>query len=201
MISQIIENTFNHLLATDYQGKQRLCAYQGKSIGIEIKPAGPELIATVTNEGLSINAGPVGQADCTISGTPIALIRYMNASQINPSTNYSLGIEIDGDLEFAREISGVLRSLDVDWEEIFSKFIGDAPAYQLSKLVSAVRSEFQRSKDSARSHLRYLIADRMDQIVTSREAEAFYRDVDKIAVEAARLEQKINLLTSSENCD
>lgn len=199
MIARIIENTFNHLLASDYQGKQRLSAHQGRSVGFEIKPAGLQLIATITNEGVSLDTGSAGQADCTVRGTPIALIRYMNASQINPSTNHILGIEIDGDLEFAREISSVFRSLDVDWEEMFSKLIGDAPAYQLSKFVSILRNDFQRSKHSAQAHLRYIISERMDQIVSSQEAEQFYRDVDQIAVDAVKLEQKINLVTQSEN--
>ena len=201
MIAQIIENTFNHLLASDYQGKQRLSAHRGKSVGFDIKPMGLQLIATITNEGLSMKTGPVEQADCSIRGTPIALVRYMNTSQINPSTNYSLGIEIDGDLEFAREVSSVFRSLDIEWEEIFSKLIGDAPAYQLSKFMSTFRNNFERSKHSAKAHLRYIITDRMDQIVSSQEAELFYREVDQIAVDTAKLEQKINLLTQSANHD
>ena len=123
MLTRILENTFNHLLASDYQGKQRLALHQGKSVGFNIKRTGQArgltLIATITREGLNMHSGSLEQCDCSISGSPVALIRYMNAPQINPSTNQSLGIEIDGDLEFAREISSVFRSLDIDWEEIF----------------------------------------------------------------------------------
>lgn len=201
MLDKILENTINHLLASDYQGKRRLSSHRGKSVGFDIKPMGLQFITTIENEGLSIDTGSVEQADCSIHGTPIALIRYLNASQINPSTNYSLGIEIDGDLEFAREISSVFRNLDIDWEEIFSKLIGDAPAYQLSKFMSVFRSDLERSKQSAQAHLHYIVSERMNQIVTSREAEQFYREVDQISVDAAKLEQKINQLTQCANHD
>ena len=199
MIAQILENTFNHLLASDYQGKKRLGLHQGKSVGFNILPMQVQLVATISNEGLSIHGGSVDQADCSISGTPLALIRYMNASHINPSTNHSLGIEVDGDLDFAREISGTFRSLDIDWEEIFSQVIGDAPAHQLGNFISNLRGDFKRSQDSAKAHLRYIVTERMDQIVSSHEAEQFYRDVDQIAIDAAKLEQKINLLDESQN--
>ena len=199
MLPQILENTFNYLLASDYQGKKRLNLHLGKSVGFNILPMHLQLVATITNEGLSVNSGSVDQADCSISGTPIALIRYMNTTQINPSTNHMLGIEVDGDLEFAREISTTFRSLDVDWDEIFSQVIGDAPARQLGKFMTNLRGDFQRSKGSAKAHLNYIITERMDQIVSMQEAEQFYRDVDQIAVDTLKLEQKINLLVESPN--
>ena len=197
MIDQILENTFNHLLASDYQGKQRLSAHQGKSIGFNIMPMRLELVATITSEGLSVQTGNINQADCSISGTPIALMQYLNASQINPSTNHSLGIEIGGDLQFAREISSVFQGLDIDWEEIFSKLIGDAPAHQLGRLVTNFRGNFKRSKESAKAHLHYIVTERTDQLVSAQEAERFYREVDKIAVDAAKLEQQIKQLIES----
>ena len=207
MLTRILENTFNHLLASDYQGKQRLATHNGKSVGFKIKPVrqvfnqitGYEIIATITNEGLSLHDGSAQQADCSISGTPIALIQYMNASHINPSTNSRLGIEIDGDLEFAREISSVFRGLDIDWEAIISQLIGDAPAFQLTKFISNFRQDIVSSKNSAKAHLHYIITDRLDQVVSVQEAEQFYSDVDQIAVDAIKLEQKINLLTESLN--
>lgn len=201
MLTRILENTFNHLLASDDQSKQRLVAHRGKSVGFHVKAAGQgnglTLIAVINSEGLNIRAGSDRHADCSISGTPIALIRYLNATQVNPSTNHSLGIEIDGDLEFAREISSVFRSLDVDWEEIFSQFVGDGPAHQLARLVSGFRSDILRSKDSAKAHLKYIVTDRMDQIVTMDEAQQFYQNVDRLVLDTAKLEQKINQLIES----
>lgn len=201
MLPRILENTFNHLLATDSRARERLVAFQGKSVGFNIKSAelsrGLELITAINSEGLTIRTGSVEQADCTISGTPIALIRYMNATRINPSTNHSLGVEIDGDLEFAREVSAVFRSLDVDWEEIFSRIVGDGPAHQLARMLSGFRSDIQKSKDSAKAHLHYLVTERMDQTVPMEEAQQFYDDVDQIVLDAAKLEQRINLLIES----
>ena len=132
MIDKILENSFNHLLQTDRDSQQKLAALAGKSVGIDLLNTPVQWLIKLSPEGITVDMGPADHADCILRGTPIALIRYLNAKQVNPSTNKSLGVEIDGDLEFAREFSTILRQLDIGWEEILSPLIGDfsCPAAQ-----------------------------------------------------------------------
>ncbi len=194
MITKLLEDIFNHLLQTDPIAKEKLSALTGKSVGFAFKNSPFKLLAMINQEGLEFSLGSVETADCVLHGTPIALARYLNAKHVNPSTNARLGVEIDGDLEFARKISNVFRDLDIDWEEVFSQVIGDFPANQLTSVFSNFRNGFKRSKDSAHQHLQYLVTEKLDQIVTQSEAEAFYLSVDRLAADAGRLEQKINKL-------
>ncbi len=200
MIIDLIGNTFNHLLQSDPLAKQKLVVLAGKSVGFEIKNSPFRLLALITTEGMEFSSGSIQQADCILRGTPIALARYMNSEGANPSTNVSLNVEIDGDLEFARKVSMIFRHLDIDWEEIFSKFVGDLPAHQLFRMMSGFRDGFERSKDSAQQHLNYLISERLNQVVSQDEAEIFYQGVDKAAADTHRLEQMFErLLESSPN--
>ena len=199
MLTDIIENAFNHLLQSDSYSKDKLATMAGQSVGFDIRGTALNYIATITNEGLSISKDSLEQADCILRGTPLALIRYMNAKQVNPSTNHALGVEIEGDLEFARNISTVFRKLDVDWEDVFSQLIGDLPAHQINRAISHFSSVFNRSRESASAHLHYIISERLDQIVAREEAELFYNEVDQLSARVDQIEQKINRLTRADS--
>ena len=199
MITSLLGDTFNHLLQSDSLAKEKLTALAGKSVGFDIKNSPFQLLASINPEGMEFSLGSTQHADCILRGAPIALARYMNSKQVNPSTNASLAIEIEGDLEFARKISSIFRGLDIDWEDVFSQFMGDFPAHQLSRVMSKFRDGFERSKESAEQHLQYLISERLDQVVTQDEAEVFYRQVDQAAAAAHRLEQLVNRLDQSRN--
>ena len=195
MITKPLEDIFNHLLQTDPQSKAKLSLLSGKSVGFALKNSPFKLQATINQQGLEFSIGSTEHADCILHGTPIALARYLNTKHVNPSTNVSLGVEIEGDLEFARKVSTIFRGLDIDWEEVFAQIIGDFPAHQLTNIFSGLRNGFERSRDSAGQHLQYLLTEKLDQVITQSEAETFYQAVDKLAADAGRLEQKINKLT------
>jgi len=199
MIVNLIGDSFNHLLQSDPQAKDKLAALAGKSVGFKIKNSPFELLALITQEGMNFSVGSTQQAECTLSGTPIALARYMNSKHVNPSTNAALNVEVDGDLEFARKVSTIFRNLDIDWEEIFSQFLGDLPAHQLFRAMTGLRSGFDHSKESARQHLSYLITERLDQVVSQDEAENFYKGVDQVVADSHRLEQMINQFEQSDS--
>ncbi len=195
MITSLLEDIFNHLLQTDPDSKDKLAALSGKSVGFDITNMPIYLLATIHHEGLVFSLGSIENADCILRGRPVSLARYLNAKQVNPSTNANLGVEIEGDLEFARKISNIFRGLNIDWEGVFAQLIGDFPANQMATVFSSLRGGLERSKDSAQQHLHYLVTERLDQIVTQSEAEAFYQAVDKLEADAGRLEQKISQLT------
>ena len=197
MITKPLEDIFNHLLQTDPQSKAKLSLLSGKSVGFAFKKTPFKLQATINQQDLEFSIGSTEHADCILHGTPIALARYLNTKHVNPSTNASLGVEIEGDLEFARKVSTIFRDLDIDWEEVFAQIIGDFPAHQLTNVFSGLRNGFERSRDSAGQHLQYLLTEKLDQVITQSEAETFYQAVDKLAADAGRLEQKINKLTGT----
>ena len=198
MISpKAFENIFNHLLMTDPAGKQALSHYAGRTIGFDVRGTGIKLLSRINNEGMTISSDSLEQADCVLSGRPIALIRYLNTRNVNPSTNVSLGVELKGDLDLAIRISTVLKNLNIDWTEIFAGLIGDLPAHQLTSVLSSLRSNLDKTAIAAKNNLRYIITERLDQVVLREEAEDFYRQVDIVSAHAQCLEKQVDSLERS----
>lgn len=197
MIINILQDAFNHLLASDPCASQRLARHAGKSVGFDLLGTPLKLLASITAQGVRVAPGSLDQADCVLRGSPIALARYLNAKNVNPSTNAVLGVEIDGDLEFARQVSKIFRHLDIDWEEIFSPITGDLAAHHINRALSSLATGFGKARRSARQNIEYVLNERLEQVVHKDEAEGFYRQVDELAADVDKLELRINTLLDS----
>lgn len=197
MIINILQGAFNNLLASDPCSSQRLAQHAGKSVGFDLLGTPLKLLAGITAQGVRVTSGSLDQANCVLRGSPIALARYLNAKNVNPSTNAALGVEIDGDLEFAGQVSKVFRQLNIDWEEIFSGITGDFTAHHINRALSSLATGFGKARRSARQNLEYVLNERLEQVVHKDEAEGFYRQVDELAADVDKLELRINTLQDS----
>ena len=197
MITRFLQETFNHLLATDPYSRQRLAEYAGKSVGFDLVGSALNLLVKINSQGISVESGPLESADCVLRGSPVALARYLNEKNVNPSTNVSLGVEIEGDLEFARRVSKIVRNLEIDWTEIFSGITGDFAAHHFGRVVSSLATGLGKARVSARKNINYILSERLDHVVHQDEVEVFYREVDQLAADTEKLEQRINALTGA----
>ena len=104
------------------------------------------------------------------------------------------GIEIKGDAHIASVFQNTLREIEIDWEELLSKYTGDAVAYQLGRGAKAIHSFRRQMHDNMRQDLRDYLQDNIQASATKDEVKQFIQDVDKVRAQTDRLEARLDRL-------
>lgn len=103
-------------------------------------------------------------------------------------------IEIKGDTHIASVMQNTLREIEIDWEEIISKYTGDAVAYQLGKGARALHAFGSRLRDNLRQDIRDYLQDNIQVSATQDEVDQFVQQVDMTRAQLDRLEARLNRL-------
>lgn len=129
----IAEIGSNQLLSLDEQVLARCQALQGRCIGLHLTDLDFKLYCHPGSWGMRFSQEkPTGEVDATISGRVIALVN-LSLQEDKISTSIRERVSIQGDVRVAQQMQKILTELDIDWEEVLSKYTGDVIAYQIHK--------------------------------------------------------------------
>jgi len=201
MLTQSIENLLNRNLPRSPRA-QALCESM-KSKLLRIEAHGPgwtlDCESLGTSLRLSHSSGSERVPDAEISGSLASLAALAGPA---PEEVIRRGdVTIRGDAELARQFREFAALLRPDVEEELSRLIGDAPAHQALRLVTAAAGFGRRmARTGIRNVAEYLAHERRD-LVPRAEAEDFYREVERLREDLDRLDARARLIeqTDSDN--
>lgn len=186
-----LERIVNGYLRLDPDTASRLAALSGKAIAVEpvLAPGkpGPDLTLYVLADarGLRISDAYADDPDVTVRGTPLSLAVWLrNGTEA----------ELIGDAELAGAFRYLLQSVDIDWEEHLSHWLGDPIAHQIGNLVRGFLSWGRQATDTlCQDGAEYLQYEARD--LPHRQAvEDFVDAVDSLKAEVDRIETRIRRL-------
>ncbi|MDW8259221.1 MAG: hypothetical protein RML32_07235, partial [Gammaproteobacteria bacterium] len=132
-------------------------------------------------------------ADATLTATPLALFGLLRDAD---DTLRSGAVQIDGDAEIAQRFYTLARLLRPDIEEALAGLLGDVPAHELARIGRyALAYGAQVARTSIRNAAEYLAYETRD-LVPRPEADAFFRDVERLRDDTERLAARLRLLES-----
>ncbi len=105
-------------------------------------------------------------------------------------------IEMSGDAELGQALQKVLADLDIDWEEILSRSIGDTAAHKIANLAQQMSGWAQQVGESARRNTADYLTEEKRILPSDTGMEDFVADLDKLRADVDRLEQQIKRLIS-----
>jgi len=179
----------NRLLRANSWALERLAPHAGRVACFDNGPF--SVMMAVAANGEVADAAQDAAPDVTVRVTPGLLLRIMarDASAWGE-------VKVEGDAEFAAAINHVVRNLRWDIEEDLSRVIGDVAAHRLVETGRKLDHWGRQSADNlARSFTEYW-TEEQPLIAGRHEVEAFVRDVDVLRDDLARLEKKIERLSS-----
>lgn len=103
-------------------------------------------------------------------------------------------LRIEGDVELANQLRAILKSIDVDWEEIASKYVGDAAAYQMGVFSRRINNYRQKSVENFRLDVSEYLQEESRIVPTKIEIEQFLSSVDELDADIDRLEMRTKRL-------
>ena len=183
MIEKIKTKLINHLLNQNDWMQTKLKPYNNMIIELEIDTL--SLKFKVSNEG-QLNVGdPEASSDAYIHMTIKGLIQLITQKKKN-------GITVKGNLDLANDFSKVIEALEWDMEEDLSRYVGDIPATEITKISKKIFNHTKKNiKNLAENFIEYWQEE--NKILSKKhDLDIFNGHVDELAEDVDRVEAKIN---------
>lgn len=204
-----LERSLNRYLNLDPAFSDRARDLVGKKIVIELVGTGVTLLMAFDRGGVILrnivpndlpmnsgrsfvakNAPQDDKTDLIIRATPISLLQ-MKFSQSRPN------IEIIGDAFLAQQFNQLFEEMDIDWEEILSKYIGDSPAYHTMQIFKRFKKTGKEVCDSLTRQFSEYLHEEINHFPAKEALQDFYQDVDEFVFAVDRLSARLKKLEES----
>jgi len=190
-----VEGAINAVLALDAEGAHRLAPIQGRVLLVELAGFGTRIYVVPGESGLLLYGAYDAPPDCSVRGTPAALLS-MALSEHREDAVFQGAVEIVGENRVAQTLGEVLQGLDIDWEELLSKVVGDTLAHRIGLQARAGGRWAQRTGDTLTQDIREYLQEEGRLLPGREELRAFLTDVDTLRDDVERLAARIARLAA-----
>lgn len=126
-VLSLIERVLNQALELDPQLSQKLSAVKHQRLVVEVRDWQQSIQLIYSDEQLHLYSALNNEnADCMISADINTLLALKNPAMLTQLIRQDK-LDLQGDLNIAQTYSNAFSSLDIDWPEQLSGYIGDAP--------------------------------------------------------------------------
>lgn len=196
-LTATLETAFNAWLALDTQthgnARSRLQALQGKLICLHISNPDVQLYFLPTADQVRVTTRYAAAPDVTIHGSALGLMR-LSASNDAGKAMLEHGIKIDGDMGLGNHFSQILREIDVDWEELLSRAVGDVVAHHLGQVVRNAQGWLGDSSHAMRLNTQEYLQEEARVVPADAEIRQYLDAVDILRADTDRLEARLKRL-------
>ncbi len=194
----VVETTINAWLKLDDEALPRFAELDGKIIRLHITGLDFNLYFFPSASSIQVlgnypSEEDGGVVDATIHGSPMALIKLGTSSNAG-ETMLKSDVEIDGELRVAEAFSAILKEVDIDWEELLSKLVGDIVAHQAGQVARGASSWFKESVEAMKLNTGEYISEESKLSPADAEVRHYMEQVDDVRMGVDRLTARINNL-------
>lgn len=192
-ITALIEISFNRYLALDPDAKSELKKLSGKTLKIIIRELDLPIFLHVNGMQLNVLSVYEDEVDASMCASMFDLAKL---ALVNDSGESMLGgeIEMSGNMEVGRQFRSILKNVDIDWEEVVSKYTGDIVAHQLGNTVRAISQWGGDTINSLSKDMSEYLQEESRELPSSSEVKQFLKSVDEVRLSVERAEARIKLL-------
>ncbi|PID49428.1 MAG: Sterol-binding domain protein [Proteobacteria bacterium] len=199
-LSTLLEKALNFWLKLDARthgdALQQLQALQGKLIALHISQPTLTLYFMPTSTDIRVMTHHNADPDVSIYGSALALMRMSTAEDSNKAM-LEQGIRIEGDLGTGERFSAILRSANLDWEELLAQSIGDTAAHQIGSTGRAAQNWLKDTTQSLTLNTQEYLQEEIHLLPSSIEVQYFKDEVDTLRLDTERLAARINRLVAN----
>jgi len=187
-----LEKLLNQFLAFDPASKDRAKILRGKKIKIELIGVNSCFVIIFNEKHISINKSMHEESDLTIRATPLNLLQLKLSRDRRQL--FRERIVIEGDMSLAQKLTDFFDGIEIDWEEHFSKIIGDMPAYHAGRFVRRMKEAGRTLQERIIKQFNEYLHEEI-QFFPPREAlNDFFHDIDAFCMSVDRLTARIKFL-------
>ncbi len=189
----LVASALNNYLALDPEAPEKLTAFDGKVICIDIKGPNRTIYLLINGNRISVVKTFDAEPDATIIGSPAALFR-LGVHRDSAPLFFAGEVEIRGDTRLGRQFKSLLAEMEIDWEEHLSRFVGDIAAHRIAGLFNGLRKWSNTAADNFADDVGEYLQEESRDVVSGAEMGIFYQQVDKLRDDTERLKARIDRL-------
>jgi ubiquinone biosynthesis protein UbiJ len=167
---------------------------EGRALSLVFEGTPITLFFRVTDGRIAIDTRDAGEADATLSGSPISLL-----SLVGPGAEDRLrgsSIRIAGDAEVAQRFRDLLQHAQPDFEEELSRVVGDVAAHQVANIARSFFDWGRKAADSFSSNVAEYLQEEGRDVPARVEVEEFLEAVDQLREATDRLDARLSRIES-----
>lgn len=175
----------NKVIHSDPRFVERCQAQQGKTVAIEVTDLNATFAIHINADGLLIERNNAINADTTITGSSIELIKVA----VDPASTKNMNIR--GNIELAQWVQRLAKDTRIDWEMLLAPHVGDIAAHQMvhrtKRLAGWLKQQWFAFKADAVDY----VQEERDILAQPVMVEQFYQDIDTLRDDTDRLAARI----------
>lgn len=186
-LAQLIQSALNRLFELDEDAGPRFARLRGKLVRLRIDGLRLDCWLLFHLGSVEVLEHYDGEPDAVIRGAPLSLLALAGGSR----SIVDADVEIEGDVEVARQVGRLLAEIDIDWQEHLSSVLGDTAVHQLDRASRSVQSWAGRSLGAVRENVADYLRDETSHLPHRWEIDEFHDAVDDLRDAVDRLEQRL----------
>lgn len=187
------EKTINKALEYDPATRAALVSCEDKILSIKISIPSCKLFIFFEKDAMRLMSNWQGSVDTELSGSLLALAQIASTPVHNLKNS---GVTATGDLQLLANLQKIAKSIDIDWEEMLSKLLGDVVGHQTANVIRRSHKWQKQQANNLQRLTSEFVTEELQAIPSKVELEYFYQQIDELHLAADRLKARFERLTS-----
>ena len=187
-----ISKGLNQWLDLDPNNVSRLTSLSDKTIRLHIKEIDTAYDIYFHAQHVQISAATTQPAHTHIKTSLMTLTKLIMGTDHIPGGEE--GITITGDVKLGQQFKTLFDETHIDWEHHLANYIGDFPAYMLSKAKERSQQWTKKNLHHFAHDLKDYLQEEIAYLPTHCEVDTFLAHVDTLRQDADRLHARLHLL-------
>jgi len=180
-----LEAALNRYLALDPESLERLRPLAGRVVAVEVVGAGVTLHLLPVVDGIRLYGAFDGEAEATLRGTPVALLRLGRGAAPEAA-----GVTMAGDTALAEAVRRTLVEAEIDWEGHLARLTGEGVAHRVGDFAREMQAWREKVATNIRRDIAAHFQEERRDLPTRPEVDAFYSEVERLRADTERLEAR-----------
>ncbi len=185
-----IEKVLNTALSQDIETQSKLDQFDQRCIAVNISDLNKTIVVLFNHRQLELSNDSQYTADLTITGKAFTLAKLSN----DPESLFSADIDINGDVQFAKQLRDLLEGFDFDWEAQLARLTGNTLAFPLAHAIRQAGSWVKNSHQSLQYSLAEYLKEEALLLPDKSQIKQYMSQIDTLRADFDRLEARINRL-------
>ncbi|PCJ32707.1 MAG: hypothetical protein COA90_01905 [Gammaproteobacteria bacterium] len=190
LVLKPIQLAINTALQQDPETVEKLTQFEQRCIAISISDFDLTLNVLFVDQQITLSLEADHVADLTISGKALTLLKLGH----DPESLFSNDIDINGDVQFAKQLQELLAGFDFDWEAQIAKLTGDSLAYPIAHGLRNALSWIKNTHQSLQLDVTEYLKEEVGILPDKSQITDYMADIDKLRADFDRLEARLNRL-------
>lgn len=188
-----LEIMVNQVLADDQDTIHALEVLTGRVIALEFIKTRFRFYILPSASGIQLLSSYKDKVHVTIRATPSDMLNYLITSQ-SGTVSTAGSLEVIGDVGLAQQFQGIMKNVDLDWEEYLSRYTGDVFSHKFGNFLRGGLKFGQQARVTLEQDIGEYLQFEKELLPDQTELEKFYASVDELRDDVERLKMRIERL-------